>query len=340
MGLLPVLVYYASVSRSGGRALAEYKNRSSSRDLAPVVVECLEQMPPLHSRFTLTIKRRIFSCLMEGAFTYCCIVDEALGKSDAFAFLEAMRDEFVAFLDSRGLRSDGEGLESFASAINKEFGATIKVLTLPLIGVPQKEIDSLRAQASPRGSSVPPAAPSVPYRADEGAAMTDPLYSGSERSDGGPEMGRSGSRAVRSSRHKRMNGNLHQQQQQEPIQVQHLLANGIGGDEEDGGDDRGGRIEVVVDQPGNSSFNVTAPAGNARNNEAGDLYPHSKSFSIREAENKWWRTVKLVLLVDVAINEHSGEKEQKQKRVLPVKGAMTTNLFVKLVINSVDGANG
>lgn len=128
------LVYYASVARNNV-VLAEHKN--SKEDLADVALECLDKVPPYHSRFTYTLKQRVFMFLMDGAFTYSAIVDEALGKLKSFGFLERVRDEFQLLLRSRGL--DGSRLER--NALVSDFAGVFKHLVKPLVGVPQKEVD-------------------------------------------------------------------------------------------------------------------------------------------------------------------------------------------------------
>jgi hypothetical protein len=103
-----------------------------------VAVECLEKVPPFHNQFTYTVKQRMFIFLMDAGFTYCAIVDEALGKVMGFGFLEQVRDEFKLLLRSRGL--DGSRLERNTSVA--DFSGVYKHLVKPLVGVPQKEVDS------------------------------------------------------------------------------------------------------------------------------------------------------------------------------------------------------
>lgn len=134
MASMTNLVYYASVSR-GSTVVAEHKK--AKEDLADVALECLEKVPPFHNQFTYTIKQRVFIFLMDGGFTYCAIVDEALGKLKGFGFLEHVRDEFKLLLRSRGL--DGSRLDR--SALGTDFAGAFKHLVKPLVGIPQKEVD-------------------------------------------------------------------------------------------------------------------------------------------------------------------------------------------------------
>lgn len=135
------LVYYASVAK-GTMIVAEHIN--AVYDIASVALDFLEKLPPLHSRFTYTTSRRIFASLMDGSFTYCAIVDEALGKANAFTFLERVRDEFNQLLRSRGCGLDGQGLE--AHSLVAAFAPAYRHLVKPLVGVPQKEMDPTEEQ--------------------------------------------------------------------------------------------------------------------------------------------------------------------------------------------------
>ncbi|KAG0582543.1 hypothetical protein M758_3G067300 [Ceratodon purpureus] len=134
MAMTTSLVYYASVSR-GSTVVAEHKK--AREDLADVAMECLEKVPAFHNQFTYTIKQRVFIFLMDKGFTYCAIVDEALGKVKGFGFLEHVRDEFNLLLRSRGL--DGARLER--NALVTDFAGVFKHLVKPLVGIPQKEVD-------------------------------------------------------------------------------------------------------------------------------------------------------------------------------------------------------
>lgn len=97
MGSIVNLVYYAAVAR-GNIVLAEHIN--PKENLADVGEECLEKVPPYHNQFTYTIKQRMFMFLIDGPFTYCAVVDEALGKGKSIWFLERVRDEFKLLIRS------------------------------------------------------------------------------------------------------------------------------------------------------------------------------------------------------------------------------------------------
>jgi hypothetical protein len=135
------LVYYASVAK-GTMIVAEHIN--AVYDIASVALDFLEKLPPLHSRFTYTTSRRIFTSLMDGSFTYCAIVDDALGKANAFTFLERVRDEFKQLLRSWGCGLDGQGLE--AHSLVASFAPAYRHLVKPLVGVPQKEMDRMKEE--------------------------------------------------------------------------------------------------------------------------------------------------------------------------------------------------
>jgi vesicle-associated membrane protein 7 len=120
--------------------LAEHSEGDA--ELEELAVQCLERVPPLHSRLTHTTRRKMYSFLMDGPFVYCAIVDEALEKSQAFVFLEHVRDEFKKLLKKRGC----EGLSS--CCFDEEFGPVYKRLVAPLVGVPQIEKDRLMEEES------------------------------------------------------------------------------------------------------------------------------------------------------------------------------------------------
>lgn len=134
MGSIVNLVYYAAVAR-GNIVLAEHIN--PKENLADVGEECLEKVPPYHNQFTYTIKQRMFMFLIDGPFTYCAVVDEALGKGKSIWFLERVRDEFKLLIRSRCL--DGMGLEKMSLAY--DFAGVFNQLVKPLVGIPQKEVD-------------------------------------------------------------------------------------------------------------------------------------------------------------------------------------------------------
>ncbi len=148
MGSVSNLVYYASVSK-GTTILAEHSGPGD--DLAMVAIKCLGKVPSLHSRFTYTTSGRMFNCLMDGAFTYCAIVDQALGKQKAFGFLEKVRDEFKLLLMSQGWALDGVALEAYC--LNDDFMVVYRHLVKPLVGIPQKELDHMWEQMLARQSA-------------------------------------------------------------------------------------------------------------------------------------------------------------------------------------------
>lgn len=133
------LVYFSCVSKAS-MILAEHSEGDA--ELEELAAQCLERVPPLHSRFTHTTSRKMYSFLMDGPFVYCAIVDEALGKPQAFVFLEHVRDEFKKLLKKRG----SEGLSSCCFA--DEFSPVYQRLVAPLVGVPQIEKDRLLEEES------------------------------------------------------------------------------------------------------------------------------------------------------------------------------------------------
>eukprot|EP00249_Psilotum_nudum_P005423 c18866_g2_i1 orf=889-1557(+) len=145
MGPLPNLIYYASVAK-GTVIIAEYSE--GSLELCDAASTCLEKIPPFHSRFSHTTKRRMFSCLIYDPWIYCAIVDEALGKSNAYSYLEQVRDEFLKFLKARGLPLDGEGLA--VHSLDADFTPVLWHLAAPFVGIPQKEKDRMEEELRAR----------------------------------------------------------------------------------------------------------------------------------------------------------------------------------------------
>eukprot|EP00249_Psilotum_nudum_P018870 c26994_g1_i1 orf=946-1809(+) len=141
MSPLPNLVYYACVAR-GTVIVAEYYDGSS--EVRAVASKCLEKIPPFHRRFSNTAKRRMLNCLIEGSWVYCAIMDEALGKSNANAYLDQVRDEFDSFLKTRDLPLDGEGIR--VHSLNNGFAPVLRHLAAPLVGIPQKEKDRMKQE--------------------------------------------------------------------------------------------------------------------------------------------------------------------------------------------------
>lgn len=129
------LVYYSAVA-NGAVVLAEYVAQGKS-DMSAIAASCLELIPPLHSRFSYTTNQRRFICILDGIFTYCAIMDEALSKADAFAFLQKTRDAFKTLHKGRG--PDSDSLTLGAHLLDEEVVPIMRQHAALLVGVPERE---------------------------------------------------------------------------------------------------------------------------------------------------------------------------------------------------------
>lgn len=129
---LPSLVYYAAVAK-GTAILAEYVAEGNI-DWPAIASACLENVPPLHIRFSYTTNQRRFICLLDGVLTYCAIMDEALSKADAFSFLQKVCDAFKSFGKGRGM-----SLTLGAHFLDEEMVPVMRNLAASFVGVPQRE---------------------------------------------------------------------------------------------------------------------------------------------------------------------------------------------------------
>lgn len=129
------LVYYSAVAK-GTVVLAEYVAQGNTH-LSARAACCLEYIPPLHSRFSYTTEQRRFICILDGIFTYCAIIDEALSKAEAFSFLQKTRDAFKILHKGRG--PDSETLTLGAHLLDEEMVPIMQQHAALLVGVPQRE---------------------------------------------------------------------------------------------------------------------------------------------------------------------------------------------------------
>ncbi|KAI5061256.1 hypothetical protein GOP47_0023761 [Adiantum capillus-veneris] len=136
---LSSLVHYSAVSK-GTIVLSEYtqEGRTESPGMAAA---CLENVPPLHARFSYTTHQRRFICLLDGVATYCAIMDEGLSKADAFSFLQKVRDAFHAFGKGRGM-----SLTLGAHFLDDEMTSVMSNLAASFVGIPQREKDRIQAE--------------------------------------------------------------------------------------------------------------------------------------------------------------------------------------------------
>eukprot|EP00250_Pteridium_aquilinum_P014591 c22081_g2_i1 orf=258-1103(+) len=136
---LPSLVYYTAVAK-GAVILAEYTAEGNA-DLPAIAASFLDNVPPLHSRFSYTTNQRRFICLIDSVLTYCAIVDEALCKEDAFSLLQKVCDAFKAFGKGRG-----KSLTLGAHFLDEEMVPVMRNLAASFVGVPQREKERFEAE--------------------------------------------------------------------------------------------------------------------------------------------------------------------------------------------------
>ncbi|MCO5584162.1 hypothetical protein L7F22_038085 [Adiantum nelumboides] len=128
------LVYYAAVAK-GAVIVAEYIAQGNM-DMSAMATSCLENIPPLHSNFSHTTNQRRFLCIVDGIFTYCAVIDEALSKAEAFSYLQKNRDCFKSLYKGRG--PDSETLTLGAHFLDEEMVPIMQQHAGLLVGVPQR----------------------------------------------------------------------------------------------------------------------------------------------------------------------------------------------------------
>ncbi|GLJ18669.1 hypothetical protein SUGI_0333030 [Cryptomeria japonica] len=275
------LVYYSCVSRAT-TILAEHSE--GDLELEELATQCLEKIPPLHSRFTHTTRKKMFNFLMDGPFVYFAIVDEALGKSKAFSFLENVRDEFKKLLKAKGNCSDG--LLFSSCCFRDEFGPVYKKLVSPLVGVPQIEKDRILEEemAAPATQSgiITHQSPQV-FSSPTDASM--PLY------DNAHVGGDSNNRPLLGGHEKKKNANK-KKNKDHVTEIRDIVMENSG-KALDINKGNSNRVEIVMD-----------------GNRSGGALPTplslQKSASFRSkgqqvAQRMWWRNVRLVLFIDVVV---------------------------------------
>ncbi|XP_062073133.1 phytolongin Phyl1.1 [Humulus lupulus] len=86
----------------GSRVLHEHS--SGDHEMESLALLCLERTPPFHKLYFETMGKRTFGFLIEDGYVYFMIVDENVSNPGVLQFLEHLRDEFkkVAKWGSRG----------------------------------------------------------------------------------------------------------------------------------------------------------------------------------------------------------------------------------------------
>ncbi|KAL5567756.1 hypothetical protein UlMin_024331 [Ulmus minor] len=86
----PDLIYYTCISRKT-TILAQFAKES---DLEELVRKCIEKVPPFHSMFSHTVRKRTYTFLINDPFVYFSIFDEKLRQSEGLWFLNRIKSGF------------------------------------------------------------------------------------------------------------------------------------------------------------------------------------------------------------------------------------------------------
>ncbi|XP_052727582.1 putative vesicle-associated membrane protein 726 isoform X3 [Vigna angularis] len=108
---------YAFVSR-GTVILAEYTEFSGNFNT--IAFQCLQKLPASNNKFTYNCDGHTFNYLVDNGFTYCVVADESIGRQVPVAFLERVKDDFIAKYGG------GKAATAAANSLNKEFGSKLK----------------------------------------------------------------------------------------------------------------------------------------------------------------------------------------------------------------------
>ncbi|MED6138407.1 hypothetical protein PIB30_073963 [Stylosanthes scabra] len=110
---------YAFVAR-GTVVLAEYTEFSGNFNT--IAFQCLQKLPSSNNKFTYNCDNHTFNYLVDNGFTYCVVATDSAGRQLPIAFLERVKDDFVAKYGS----SDKAGANAAEESLNKEFGPKLK----------------------------------------------------------------------------------------------------------------------------------------------------------------------------------------------------------------------
>ncbi|KAF9383214.1 hypothetical protein CPB97_006650 [Podila verticillata] len=112
-------IIYALVAR-GTIILAEYTN--SSGNFTTVTEAILEKIPPNNSKLTYVYDRYLFHYICEDGLTYMCMADDTFGRRIPFAFLQDMKERFLAqYSRERALSAlVPYGMNEFSKTIAKQ----------------------------------------------------------------------------------------------------------------------------------------------------------------------------------------------------------------------------
>ncbi|CAM0136949.1 unnamed protein product [Umbelopsis sp. WA50703] len=99
--------------------LAEHTN--STGNFAQVTQAILEKIPPNNSKLTYVYDRYLFHYICEDGLTYMCMADDSFGRRTPFAFLQDIKEKFLATYDRQSaLNAPIYGMNEFSKVIAKQ----------------------------------------------------------------------------------------------------------------------------------------------------------------------------------------------------------------------------
>ncbi|KAF0415593.1 synaptobrevin domain-containing protein [Gigaspora margarita] len=109
---------YGLVAR-GSVILAEHTNNSGN--FTQVTQAILEKIPPNNSKLTYVYDRYLFHYICEDGLTYMCMADDSFGRRVPFAFLQDIKERFLAnYSRERINEAPTYGLNEFSKVISKQ----------------------------------------------------------------------------------------------------------------------------------------------------------------------------------------------------------------------------
>ncbi|KAI3466922.1 hypothetical protein Pfo_023585 [Paulownia fortunei] len=110
---------YALVARGTPPVvLADYTGFSGNFN--SIAYQCLQKLPSSNNKFTYNCDNHTFNYLVHDGFTYCVVAEESAGRQVPMAFLECIKDDFVAKYGG------GKAATAPVNGLNKEFGPKLK----------------------------------------------------------------------------------------------------------------------------------------------------------------------------------------------------------------------
>ncbi|KAG9307254.1 hypothetical protein G9A89_017082 [Geosiphon pyriformis] len=109
---------YGLVAR-GPVILTEYT--SSSGNFTQITQAILEKIPPNNSKLTYVYDRYLFHYICEDGLTYMCMADDTFGRRIPFAFLQDIKERFLAtYSKDRANTALPYGMNEFSKVIAKQ----------------------------------------------------------------------------------------------------------------------------------------------------------------------------------------------------------------------------